>query len=671
MVTRRSFLGASSAFAMGATALAAGIGSSEEPGKTQARSAAPGLPGKTPQTLDLADHGGLAINGLLGSLDPEADFEGVFLNILDVNPPYMLHWSTMVSGVMPKFVAALPMLRIMSGSEQSRDLEQGFMDSMIRNMEEDGLVYDRALESRPWNVGVYYGKADWNEDYANMAGNGRVVSGLLFWHQATGDEIWLKRARRTAERLLELAVVDGDQAWFPNPGLGNDFSYPRKSGWTTRKPPQSANEGFEGGAMFYHFQPLRGFTRFYKATGDERFLDLSRKFANLGMQAKFWSGAGDMDPQASAERGHFHLHFHASMAAVRSALDYALVADDQRVQQFANDSYNYARQTGIKRLGLFPTHGEGTEGCSIADMIGMAVTLSDAGIGDYWDDVEAYTRNGLLCAQATDLDELRRVSQAGQHRPPESNDEKLAGHFDTRFKAANKGVLPKQEIHDRVLERTVGAFGHVIGARYQSPMMMHCCTGNCCQALYYAWDGIVRREGSDTVTINMWLNRRTPWVDVQSWQPHSGRLAVQNKGMAQISVRKPGWAARRNLRCQVNGSDVEPKWVANRMLFSGLKGNELITIECPLPSESSEYTLVNIGAPMDSTERYRVEFKGPTAIAVERLSLGKENSPYYLGQEDHQWYRVFRREHMRTNEAPMAPTPEYVHGDRLIHWTVV
>lgn len=670
MCTRRNFLRSSAAIMAATTTLAGRAAAHNSKGSTEGVAPA-GPAGPTPQTLDLADHGRLAINGLLGSLDPAADYEGVFLNILDVNPPYMLHWSTMVSGVMPKFVAALPMLRLMSGSDQSMDVEQGFIDSMLRNAKEDGLVYDRALKSRPWNVGVYYGKADWNEDYANMAGNGRMIAGLLYWHQATGEDVWLQRARHTAERMLELAIVDGDQAWYPNPGLGNDFSYPRTSGWTTRKPPQSANEGFEGGAMFYQFQPLRGFTRYYKATGDERFLELSRKFTNLGMQPKFWQGAGDMEPRASAERGHFHLHFHASMAAVRSALDYALVGDDQRVQQFALDSYNYARQTGIRRLGLFPTHGEGTEGCSIADMIGMAVTLSDAGLGDYWDDVEAYARNGLLCAQATDIDELRRVSQAGKHRPPESNDAQLAGHFDTRFNANNKGVLSGQEIHDQVLERTVGAFGHVIGARYQSPMMMHCCTGNCCQAIYYAWDGILRREGDDLVTVNMWLNRRSPWVDVQSWQPYSGKLAVQNKGMSRIAVRKPGWAARDNLRCRINGADVQPLWIGNRMLFSGLKGNELITLESPLPEESSEYTLVNISAPMESTERYRVDFRGPTAISAERQSLGKENSNYYLGQNDHEWYRIFRREHMRAAEAPLAPTPEYVHGDRLIHWTVV
>ncbi len=395
--------------------------------------------GRVPDTLDLAEHGCLALNGMLGSLNPRLDYECTFLNILDVHPAYMLHWSSMVSGVMPKYIEALPLLRAMSGSEQDRDLEQGFFESILRNMAGDGLIYDQALPSRPWNVGVFYGKPDWNEDYANLAGNGRALAGLLFCHQASGDPLWLGRARRTAERMLELAIVEGDLAWYPNPGCGNDFSYPRRSGWTTHLPPQSANEGFEGGAMFYHLQPLRGFIRYYLATGDERFLDLSRRFARLGMQEKFWAGAGDMAPQASAERGHFRLHFHASMAGVRGILDYALAANDYAAREWAHNAYLYARQVGIQRLGLFPTNVWGTEGCSIADMIGMAIALSDGGMGDYWDDVEMYARNGLVSAQASDLDELRRVSEEGRERPP---DAPWGGVLRPAFQPAEQPRLP-------------------------------------------------------------------------------------------------------------------------------------------------------------------------------------------------------------------------------------
>ena len=620
-----------------------------------------------PDTLDLAERGAMAINGMLGSLNPQLDYECAFLNILDVHPAYMLHWSSMVSGVMPKYIEALPMLRVMSGSRQDLDLEQGFFESILRNMAEDGLIYDRALESRPWNVGVGYGVRDWNEDYANMAGNGRGLAGLLFCYQISGDPVWLQRARRTAERMLELAIVEDDMAWYPNTGCGNDFSYPRLSGWTTRLPPQRPNEGFEGGAMFYHLQPLRGFTRYYTTTGDERFLELSRKFARLGLQEKFWEGAGDMNPVAGAERGHFKLHFHASMAGIRGMLDYALAANDYAAREWAHNAYLFARHTGIQRLGLFPTADGFTEGCSIADMIGMAIALTDGGMGDYWDDVEMYARNGLIEVQASDMEELQRVSTEGKERPPYAP---WGGRFDFRFNTPNnKGVLPNQEIHDRVLERTIGAFGHLIGARYQTPMMMHCCTANCSQGLYYAWEGILRREGNG-VAVNLWLNRRSPWADVWSFLPHEGRLEIRNKTAAHLSIRQPAWAQRSQIRCTLNGQAVSPEWRGNRILFEGLRGGERITVEAPLPAQTVRLTLVNISDPHNSREHYEIEFRGHTAMQVKLLSLGKEESGSNSQQDERVLYRLFRREVMQAAEPPLKPTPAYVHPEKLVKWTV-
>jgi hypothetical protein len=143
-------------------------------------------------------------------------------------------------------------------------------------------VYDRVRPDRPWNTGVGYGKKGWDEDYANMAGNGRQLVGLTYWHQWTEDPKWKQLARKTAERMLQLAIVRGEHAYYPNPGLGNDFSYPRKSGWTSTEPPQRANEGFEGHAvyLFQRFAP----TPSPVTCGFE----ISQELVNLGLQAKFW-----------------------------------------------------------------------------------------------------------------------------------------------------------------------------------------------------------------------------------------------------------------------------------------------------------------------------------------------------------------------------------------------
>jgi hypothetical protein len=609
---------------------------------------------RVPDTLELAEHGRLALNGMLGTLDPAVDYECAFLTLFDVHPAYMLHWSSMVSGVMPKYLEALPLLRLMSGSREGMELQDGLMGALLKNTADDGLVYDRTREDRPWNTGVGYGVKDWDEDYANMAGNGRLLAGLTYWHQWTAEPKWKERAKKTAERMLQLAVVRDNIAYYPNPGLGNDFSYPRTSGWTKTAPPEKANEGFEGATLFYLFQPLRGFVRYYTLSGDERFLELSRKFVNLGVQAKFWGADRDMHPALGAQRGHFKGHFHGNLAAVRGLLDYALVAGDSRLALLVRDAYDWARQQGIHCLGLFPTWNGTTEGCTIADMTGLAVALSDAGLGDYWDDVEQYVRNGLISAQATDKDEMIRVSEAGKARPKDSP---WGGRYDWRFSGNNKGVLKGQEITDRVIVRNIGAFGHLLQGRSLVPMLMHCCTANCAQALYYAWEAIIRSR-NDSAEVNLWLNRRSPWCDVWSWLPYAGKLVVQNKGMRRLAIRKPGWARQSTIRCWLDGREVQPVWLGNRILLDDLKGQEQIRLEVPLSVEKAEYGLVDLNQRGKLLDSYACEFKGHTAIGV---GTGQDTS----------WYRLFRREDMRRGEAQMKPLPEYVHPAKLVQWMVL
>ena len=440
---------------------------------------------QTPDTLDLAEYGRMAVNGVLGSCDPEREYENYFLTFFDVQPAYMIHFGSQVSGVLPKYLEAMPLVRLMSGSDQDRDIEQGMLDSVLRNIAEDGLIYDRSSPSGRGTPASATGSPGWDEDYSNMAGNGRLLTGLLYYYHATGDDEWKRQARRTAERMLELTVTKDDYAYYPNVGLGNDFSYPRVSGWTHTDEPDKEFEGSEGMTSFYTLQPVRGFARWYQETGDERFLDISRRLVSFCTRRRFWGGLNDLEPLAGAERGHFWGQFHGRAAALRGILDYAIAADDYRAKEFVRDGYEWARHQGIHRLGVFPGNGGNTEGCTVADMVGLAVKLTDAGIGEYWEDVDQYVRNGLLAIQATDIDEMRRVSEQGPERPA---DAPWGGDGDMRFEGF-AGVLPGQETNERVLERAIGAFGHLDGARFLKPRLMHCCTGNGAQALYHGVGG--------------------------------------------------------------------------------------------------------------------------------------------------------------------------------------
>jgi hypothetical protein len=365
-----------------------------------------------------------------------------------------------------------------------------------------------------------------------------------------------------------------------------------------------------------------------------------------------------MHPVPGAQRAHFRGHFHGNLGAVRGLLEHAIAVNDFRLKEFVRDGYEWARQNGIPRLGLFPGGGGITEGCTIADMTGLAVALTDAGLGDYWDDVEQYARNGLVAAQLTDREELVRVSEAGKARP---KDAPWGGHFDWRFGGNNKGVLKGQELTERVIDRALGAFANPQGARYLTPMTMTCCSANASQALYYAWEGILRRSG-ETAEINMWLNRRSPWCDVWSWLPHAGKLVVQNHGMRRIAVRKPGWARPATLRCSIDGRAVQPTWIGNRMVFDGLGGKERLLVECPLASASAEYSLVELNERQKEPERYTCDFRGHTAIRVRPASSTPGQGP--------DWYRLFRRDALAVEQAPLGHAPAYVHPVNLVRWAV-
>ncbi len=533
-----------------------------------------------PDTLDLAKRAELAINCLTGALDPDYGYELFFITQFAANPPIMFHEASGLPTNNPKFAESLPMMRLMSGSTQNLDIEKGMMERILAMIHTDGLYY-APLIGRPWHQ--TWSKAD--DDFANVYGNGRLLLALLAWYQYDENPMWMEYAKQVVKGLTSIAHVDGEYAYFPDPHIGESFSYP-KSGYPPNLPEPS---DYAFGIHMYHSGVIRGLAKYAIMTGDVDALNLAGKMAKWLSQPKMWGVSTESSAIASAEKGHFVGHFHAHVASLRGILAYAIVANDNNLKEFARNGYEYARNYGISLIGWFPENcstGQHCESCCIADMIGLAAKLSEAGVGDYWDDVDRYTRNQLVEQQFIYHDLLKTLAE---HSPP--------SHAE-----------PPASTSDRVLERNIGGFaGHGDIDKLPNSWIMHCCTGNATQALFYAWENIVKDNGNGTVQVNLLLNRTSPWVDVDSWLPYEGKVIVHNKTAKSLLVRIPSWVRREEVKVKVNSKEGELVWADNYLLVGVfLNTKDTIKITFPVAEWTTSATLEG--------NRYTLDMRGNTLV---------------------------------------------------------
>jgi hypothetical protein len=131
-------------------------------------------------------------------------------------------------------------------------------------------------------------------------------------------------------------------------------------------------------------------------------------------------------------------------------------------------------------------------------MIELGVRLSDAGLGEYWDDVDAIVRNQLTEQQFCSVEVMRQMAKGAP-------------------------------ITNR-LEDFVGGFGEASLTATKAEMY-GCCSANGSIGLYYAWEGITRFSDG-VATVNLFLNRASKWMDVDSYLPYEGKVELHNKGLS-------------------------------------------------------------------------------------------------------------------------------------------
>jgi hypothetical protein len=527
---------------------------------------------RVPDTLDFAARTALSLNVLTELVDPGADYEPYchpFANpkgwnaySFQYNPdierraPVLTHdYHGYNTGIGEGWLEDTPLLRTASGSTQNLAVSQHMFDNLRRMIGEDGLPRF-PLRGRPWALFVGWWIDDpitgrSNSASMTMTGGfawGRFLSSLSSWYLATGS----LQLRDEIERMVLAFQREYDQA--PDQPVASPLEH--------------------------------GMVQAYRAT---RF-DPARKLAERML-------ARERTTRFGAD-GSFDGHFHDTTFRILEMAQLAAATGNKELLDFSRRAYEFARSKGSRTVGFYP---EGTrqnpqvqETCALTHMPGIAATLSNAGAGDYWDDVDRLARNQLVENQLTDYEWVFKMARdiPDYHTPTPDNYDgtrdvgrRLLGSF-AGFASANDYFMP--------VGRAPGPF-------------VGCCTGNGARALYYVWENIVR-EKEGRLNVNLLLNRASAWADVDSFIPYEGRVDIKMKKPEWLFVRIPEWVRQDQVQFAAGGKRLPLAWEGRYASPGKIAAGRSVTLTFPI----SETTLRERIGSLDAT----LVLRGSTVVAI-------------------------------------------------------
>jgi hypothetical protein len=497
---------------------------------------------QVPDTLDLADRMSLAINALTKAWNPKEKWA----HSLDVDfshrPEilYPSHVTDAYLNIPPKFIEALVLARLASGNTDNLQVDEAVLQQQLEFLGEDGLTYCPTDTLREFTE---------PRPFSEVWAEGRLLIALSMLAQVDHDPRWIAIGKRKVDRLLSLTRQKEDFRFLwkgrfrpgeEPPADADEPNKPMEDGSLARRDPVF-NMIYSVGALGH------GAGLFYRVSGYEPALELSGGLARWALARVFKNEDG---------RWNFW-HFHHGLYALMAVCEYAYAANDRKMLERVDACYRWAREMGDPLIGYYTEHmpgseiylsqrGNTVETCEVADMVFLALYLTRAGIGDYWDDVDHWLRNVYAEAQMLDDEWVARM--------PES------------YLATQPNTRPHQDT-DNIPARTVGSFFGWMRANdgvdvMQTPegpklgprVVMHCCTGNGTRSLYHAWESIVTHTGDET-QVNLLLNRASPWLDVDSYLPAAGKVVLKIKDSPRVVIRVPEWCDPAAVAITVGGQE--------------------------------------------------------------------------------------------------------------------
>ncbi|MEE2884919.1 MAG: hypothetical protein VX701_04410 [Chloroflexota bacterium] len=558
-----------------------------------------------PDTLDLAGRAAKSVNALTSAWNPVEGFALNFIADFSSKSPvlYPNNHTDAFLNIPPKFIEALILTRLASGSDLNINIDKEVIQTQLNLIGDDGLTYS------PTNILTQFN--DSNGHYSEIWSEGRLLIALAMLIQVEKNPIWETIALKKIDRIMSLTKQQ------------DDFLYLwRGRYWNGDIPPVHHSEpkgNLQNGSLLDRYSnPAMsiiysvgatgyGASLIYRITGYEPALRLSQGLARWALRRVFTNPDG---------RWNIY-HFHHSLFAIMAMCQYGYTNSDDEVLDRVHACYNWARLMGDPLIGyytewmpgsdLYLSSGQGNsvETCEVADMIFLGLYMTKTGLGDYWDDVDRWTRNMFAESQFLDSGFHDNIPDSYLH-----NDAVHRPYQDTSL----------------ILEKSVGSFWGWMRANdglkidYQSTppkliktSIMHCCTANGARTLYFIWDSIVT-ENSGEIRVNLLLNRASPWVDINSYLPVKGKVTLQIKQPNKFAVRIPNWCNIADVRLEVNSEphnfDIDGRYVKIGKLSPGC----IVTLNLPVQEHTTHRVIGEIP--------YKLTTRGANVTSIEPRGVG-------------------------------------------------
>jgi hypothetical protein len=617
---------------------------------------------RIPDTFDIAERSRLGVHALTAIADPKADCEIYGAANFFRNPATMVHdfndWTQNQEG----FMEALPLLRLATGESMNSEVDPAWMRSTLQSIGPDGLLYI-PLNGRPWgrvsNDGV---TPVWRNDgrtttfkdpsvaqFANVSTCQRMIGTMTIYYLRDKNPVWKETIQAMVRRLNELAIHRGDYCYFaagsyePNAKVDRNAAMPTGSLW----------------GVSWNTRLVQGLAQYSRVTQDAAALELAQKVTNYALsQSNVFDSEGRwlLDPEFRGAQGfpdfavpdyvlekygregmRFGGHSHGHLIALLALVDFADASGNRQLWEFCKKAFDWSRNPGDEygvslRVGWFPEFYvpgyPSADADPQADMIGVGLKLSDAGFGDYWDEIDRWVRNQYAEQQLTDLRSLKALSARSSSKPVAWN-----------------------ESADHVAEKSLGAYGSSVSGNdwalgLASTGIAQCCTGSCTRTLYYIWNRMIAYKDGE-LRVNLLMNRASPWADVYSHIPYRGRVDLKIKRECRnVQLRAPEWvaAATPELACKVNDQSRTVNWQGRYVNLGPVKPGDRVVMTFPI----SERTVrENIGP-----VTYTLVLRGNTVVSIEP---GGKNVPLYQG-----------RERYRSGETPWKEVTRFVSAENIV-----